>query len=94
MKKKLNNKKLIKKLCYIGIGIYICCIFINQQKTLNAYKVSEKYYEEEIETKIAYQETLKETKNNINSEEYIEKIAREKLDMYLPNEKVYIDKNN
>ena len=94
MKKKLNNKKLIKKLCYIGIGIYICCIFINQQKTLYAYKVSEKYYEEEIETKIAYQETLKETKNNINSEEYIEKIAREKLDMYLPNEKVYIDKNN
>ena len=30
-------------------------------------------------------------KTNINSLEYIEKIAREKLDMYLPNEKVYID---
>ena len=26
--------------------------------------------------------------------EYIEEVAREKLDMYLPNEKVYIDKNN
>ena len=28
---------------------------------------------------------------NINSKEYIEEVAREKLDMYLPNEKVYID---
>ena len=37
------------------------------------------------------QEELKTTKENINSEEYIEEVAREKLDMYLPNEKVYID---
>ena len=94
MKKKANNKKLIKKICFIGIGIYVICIFINQQKALNSYKTSQKYYEEEIETKLAYQESLKETKSNLNSEEYIEKIAREKLDMYLPNEKVYINKNN
>ena len=30
-------------------------------------------------------------KENINSPEYIEEIAREKLNMYLPNERVYID---
>ena len=91
---KINNKKLIKKIVFIVIGIYICLTFISQQKTLNSYKMSQKYYEEEIESKIAYQDTLKATKDNINSEEYIEKMAREKLDMYLPNEKVYIDKNN
>ncbi len=93
MKKKTNGKNLIKKICFIGITIYVMCIFINQQKTLNSYKTSQEYYQEEIETKLAYQETLKETKSNINSEEYIEEVAREKLDMYLPNEKVYIDKN-
>ena len=93
MKKKNNLMKLIKKICFIGITIYAMCIFINQQKTLNSYKTSQEYYQEEIETKLAYQETLKETKSNINSEEYIEEVAREKLDMYLPNEKVYIDKN-
>ena len=27
----------------------------------------------------------------MNTPEYIEKIAREKLDMYMPNERVYID---
>ena len=94
MRKKLSNKNLIKKICYIIVAIYICCIFINQQKALNSYNVSQKYYEEEIESKLAYQKTLKDTKSNIDSEEYIEKIAREKLDMYLPNEKVYLDKNN
>ena len=30
-------------------------------------------------------------KDNINSPEYIEEIAREKLGMYLPNERVFID---
>ena len=93
MKKKSNNKKLIKKICFIGLAIYVMCIFINQQKTLNSYKTSQEYYQQEIETKIAYQQKLKETKSNINSKEYIEEVAREKLDMYLPNEKVYIDKN-
>ena len=93
MKKKTNKNNLIKKVCFIGITIYVMCIFINQQKTLNSYKTSQEYYQDEIKAKLAYQETLKETKSNINSEEYIEEVAREKLDMYLPNEKVYIDKN-
>ena len=30
-------------------------------------------------------------KENVNSKEFIEEIARDKLDMYLPNERVYID---
>lgn len=93
MKKKKNKGNLMKKICFIGISIYVISIFINQQKTLNSYKASQEYYQEEIETKLAYQETLKETKSNINSQEYIEEMAREKLNMYLPNEKVYIDKN-
>ena len=32
-----------------------------------------------------------EKKANVNSNEFIESIAREKLDMYLPNERVYVD---
>lgn len=94
MKKKSNFKNLIRKLCFIGIGIYVVFTFVNQQKTLNTYNASQKYYQEEIETKLAYQETLKETKSKINSQEYIEQVAREKLDMYLPNERVYVDNEN
>ena len=41
-----------------------------------------------------YQDKLNEEKSNVNSPEYIEAIAREKLDMYLPNERVYVDQEN
>ena len=40
-----------------------------------------------------YNETLIATKDNLDSKEYIEKICREKLDMYSENEKVYININ-
>jgi len=33
----------------------------------------------------------KKDKENVNSKEYIERVAREKLNMFLPNERVYID---
>ncbi len=83
--------KLYKKLFIIGIIIYVIYIFASQQRVLNSYKSAQEYYNEQIEVKLAHRETLNETKSNINSEEYIEQVAREKLDMYLPNERVYID---
>lgn len=91
MKRKIDLKKIIKLLVIVALGIYIICIFINQQKTLNSYKTSQEYYAMQLDKQKKYKEELKELKNNINSPEYIEKIAREKLDMYLPNERVYID---
>ena len=94
MKKRLKTNKINKKVILLGIFIYVVYIFIGQQKTLNSYKTTQNYYEEQLNMQLAYQESLKEVKTNINSKEYIEKVAREKLDMYLPNERVYIDKGN
>lgn len=90
---KINNKKNVyKKLLFIGILIYVVGIFISQQKTINLYNKSAKYYQSQIQEKTEYQQELYETKTNINSKEYIEKVARENLDMYLPNERVYVAK--
>lgn len=94
MKKKIKLNKIYKKILILGILAYVMYIFIGQQKTLNSYKKTQNYYAEQLNTQLAYQESLYETKANINSKGYIEKIAREKLDMYLPNERVYIDKGN
>lgn len=88
---KISYKKLIKKIILIALAIYIVGIFISQQKTLNAYSKEIKNYENQIENEQESQQSLEEMKENVNSPEYIEKIAREKLGMYLPNEKVYID---
>ncbi len=86
-----TKRKLYKKLFIICIVIYVIYIFANQQRILNSYKTAQEYYNEQIEVKLANKEALNQTKKNINSEEYIEQVAREKLDMYLPNERVYID---
>lgn len=90
---KNTNKKnnILKKLAFLAAFIYIVYIFARQQEVLNSYKDSQNYYKGQIEEKIAYRDSLYETKKDINSEKYIEEMAREKLDMYLPNEMVFID---
>ena len=88
MKQMKNIYKNIFLLILIGYFIYT---IISQQQTLNSYRAEEQRYSAQIQAQKEEQEQLKQTKANINSEEYVESIAREKLNMYLPNERVYID---
>lgn len=88
---KINIKKLLKKLFIIAFAIYVVITLINQQKILNTYNDSISSIEEDIIEATEYKESLISLKENSNSLEYIEKIAREKLNMYMPDEKVYID---
>ena len=87
--KKINN--LLKKILVLAFIVYFIYTLIAQQKTLNSYAQEKDKYNNEIEVAEDEQAELKEMKENINSDEYIEQIAREKLDMYYPNERVYID---
>lgn len=87
----MKKKNLIKKSLFVVAIIYVTTIFINQQKSLNSYKNEQDILNQKIAQQKEYKEQLLQTKENISSPEYIEEIAREKLDMYLPNEKVYID---
>ena len=72
-------------------------VLIRQQKNIIQYQKEIK----ELSTKInVAQDELDQNKQNLeeeinksNSPEYIEKIAREKLGMYLQNERVYVDSN-
>ena len=93
MKKK---SKLFTNLLLIALIIWIVML-IKQQINISQYKEDVKLLSEKIE--VAEQElaenkqNLEEEKQNTNSLEYIEKLAREKLGMYLQNERVYIDSN-
>lgn len=84
-------KELYKKVLLVLVACYVICIFTSQQQTLNNYKKDINNYEVEILQAKETQSSLVAMKDNINSPEYIEDIAREKLGMYLPNERVYID---
>lgn len=84
----------IMNLILIFVIIYAIFTFINQQSKINVYNRDISYYSSQIENLKDKQEELLATQENVNSPEYIEKVAREKLDMYLPNETVYVDSNN
>lgn len=89
----MKISKLINKILIIGLILYVSVTFINQQKSINAYNNQQANLRNKIKEQEEYKKTLLATKENISSPEYIEELAREKLDMYLPNEKVYIDVN-
>ena len=91
MKKKL---KLLKYIVILVISIYVIITLINQQKVLNSYKDTQNQLAEQIEEQQKYQAELTLSSQNINSQEYIEKVAREKLGMYKTNERVYVNINN
>ena len=84
-------KVFIKRLIIAGILIYTVVTFFNQQKILNVYAVNKIEIEQKLAEAKKKGQELKKTKENVDSSEYIEKIAREKLDMYFSNERVYIN---
>lgn len=89
----MKINKLIKNFFLVFAIVYVSSTFINQQKSINAYNNEQENLRSKIREQEEYNQTLLATKENITSPEYIEELAREKLDMYLPNEKVYIDIN-
>ena len=88
----MKKKKLYKKLLIILVLAYATFTLVNQQKVLDQYSENSKQLAKKIEEQQSYNDELSTEKESVNSKEFIEQMAREKLDMYYPNEKIYIDK--
>ena len=88
----MKKKKLYKRLLTILVLVYAIFTLTNQQKVLNQYSKNSKELASKIEEQQTYNGELVSEKENGDSKEFIEQMAREKLEMYYPNEKVYIDK--
>ena len=86
-----SKKKILKNILILVILIYTIITIIRQQNTLNQYENNSQSLASQINEQKEYKEQLAKKQEAINSEEVIEELAREKLDMYLPNEKVYMD---
>lgn len=85
-------KKIYRNILLIIVGVYFIFTLISQQQTLNEYSNNKKEISKQIERQEQYKAELAKQKEDVNSLEFIEQTAKEKLDMYYPNEKVYIDK--
>ena len=86
-----KTKKIYKKLLIIAIAIYVLLTLINQERALNQYTKDSQQLATQLQEEKEYEEKLAKEKEEVNSLEFIEQTAREKLDMYLPNERVYVD---
>ena len=93
MKRIFRNKKILKVIIILIVLSYFIYVLIKQQTTLNSYQTEQDYVSSQIQDQQEYKNELADKEANINSDEYIEQIARDKLDMYLPNERVYVDAN-
>lgn len=87
-----KNKKISKKLLILGIALYVIFTLVNQQKALNQYNQDSNELASQIEEQKEYKEELAKKKDDVNSLDFIEQTAREKLDMYFPNERIYVDR--
>ena len=87
----MKRKKLLKRILILIIAGYVIFTLINQQKTLNQYSNNSEKLNSQIAEAQEKKEELNKQKENVDSLEFIERMAREQLDMYYPNERVYIN---
>lgn len=77
----------------MGVLIYVGYIMFDQHKIL-AFKYSEiKRVQAQIEEQKRIAENLKQQREKLNSDSYVEEVARTKIGMVKPGEIVFIDIN-
>ena len=86
-----KGRKIYKIILILIVLLYVGITLINQQQTLNQYTEDSKELAKQIEEEQQTKAELEEKKENVDSLEFIEQMAREKLEMYYPNERVYVD---
>lgn len=88
-----KGKSKIGLIILAAVFCYAISIFFDQQSILNKRKSELEAYEAKIEQEKQLNEDILKQKGQIDSDEYIENIAREKLGMIKPDEKVFVDIN-
>ncbi len=88
---KINIKRLAACLAVFLFVVYFICAVISQQVKLNRKNDEIAGLNESIESANRETERLNKELENVNDPEYLERMAREKLGMVTPNERVYID---
>jgi len=88
MKRKVNWLKLCM---LVFLFIYAVYTLIKQEIEINKYEKEKIAYMEQITLAKQKHDEYKHYSEYVNSDEYIEKIAREKLGMLLPEERIYIE---
>lgn len=90
MKRKVNPINLFIILFFT---VYSMVTFVKQEIEIKKYEKEKQSYMDQIAMAKKKNEEYKRYSEYVNTDEYIEKVAREKLGMLLPEEKIYIEYN-
>ncbi len=89
-----QKSKRLRALIVLFLISYVSYIFVVQEIEFRKYEELKVSYTEQIKIAKAKTGEYKKYAEYIKSDEYIEKVAREKLGMVYPEEKIYIEINN
>lgn len=92
-KKNLNIKKLMIVAVAVIIAVYFVYVLIWQQIAITQKNREIDALKGQVETATEESERLSQEIENLNDPEYLERIAREKLGLVRPNERVFVDSN-
>ncbi len=85
--------KLFSTLAMMLIVLYVSCVLIKQESKLNSLSGEAKQYNAMLDEANMETENLREKLSKVNTDEYIEKYAREKLGLVMPYETIFVDAN-
>lgn len=91
--RKLNPKRFITFVVIVVFVGYFIYTMIWQQMLLSQNAREMDALTEKINASEQQKKKLQEELDNLNDPEYLEKIAREKLGLVRPNERVFVDAN-
>ena len=91
--RKFNLKKLIVYAVTGVVVFYFAYTLVTQQISINKKNAEIKALESQVAEAEGESDKLKSELENLQNPEYIEKIAREKLGLVRPNERVFVDSN-
>lgn len=89
-KRKKSKVYILVTLCVMA---YFAYLMIGQEQIIRDKSNQIASVNQKIEDEKSKTEELKKQKDQVNSPEYIEKIARDQLGMVKPDEKVFVDVN-
>ncbi len=92
-KGKINFRKMMVVIVAAVVAVYFVYILISQQISISQKNREIENLREQVVSASEESERLSQEVENLNDPEYLERVAREKLGLVRPNERVFVDSN-
>ncbi len=91
--RKINVKKMVIAAAVAVVAAYFIYVLIWQQVTISNKNSEIEELRLQVNSASEESERLKQEVENLNDPEYLERVARERLGLVRPNERVFVDSN-